>query len=355
MNKAKKTTIQDLAKYSNVSVGTIDRVLHNRGKVSPDKKKKIEEAIEYLNFNPNFLASTLALGKQFVICSLLPEARFSEKYWSLPKKGIEKVARDYKDFGVIVDPYEYSLFDESSFVVHAKTIIDKNPDGVILAPLFEKESLEMIELMDDKGIPYVFIDENISGQNPLSYIGPDSQSSGYIAGKLLNSISNPEDDLLIVNMVKGVENSSHVGILEKGFFDFFNSLGNKKSNTVHSLSIHSTDYDDVARELTKYYQEKPQIKGVFVTTSKAHFISKFHKKNHKDINVIGFDLIDENVAELKNHGIMFLISQSPIFQGTRAVQTLFDFFINKKRPSKIQYVPIDIILKENVDFYLNTK
>ena len=90
MNKAKKTTIQDLAKYSNVSVGTIDRVLHNRGKVSPDKKKKIEEAIEYLNFNPNFLASTLALGKQFVICSLLPEARFPKSTGLFQKKELKR-------------------------------------------------------------------------------------------------------------------------------------------------------------------------------------------------------------------------------------------------------------------------
>ncbi|MFT7036134.1 MAG: LacI family transcriptional regulator [Cyclobacteriaceae bacterium] len=354
MDTIKKTTIQDLAKYANVSVGTIDRVIHNRGKVSPDKKKKIEEAIEYLNFNPNFLASTLALGKQFVLCSLLPEARSSQKYWSLPKKGIDKVARDYKDFGVLVDSYEYSLFDESSFVEHAKTIIDKRPDGVILAPLFEKESISLLNELEEKNIPYVFIDANIPNLNPLSYIGPDSLRSGFIGGKLLSSISNAEDELLIVNMVKGMENSSHEGVLEKGFYDFFNSLGSESLKRINTLNIHSTDYEEVSRELMDFYGKNPNIKGVFITNSKAHLISKFHKQHNKDIKVIGFDLIEENITEMKDGGIMFLISQSPVFQGRRAVQTLFDFFVNKKNPSKVQYVPIDIIIRENIDFYINT-
>ena len=53
MDKTKKITIQDVARYANVSVGTIDRVIHNRGKVSIEKKQKIEEAIKKLNFNFN--------------------------------------------------------------------------------------------------------------------------------------------------------------------------------------------------------------------------------------------------------------------------------------------------------------
>ena len=62
MQKNKKVTIQDVAHYARVSAGTIDRVLHKRGKVSPEKIRIVEEAITKLNFNPNLLARTLALG-----------------------------------------------------------------------------------------------------------------------------------------------------------------------------------------------------------------------------------------------------------------------------------------------------
>jgi LacI family transcriptional regulator len=139
MAKNKKTTIQDLANYANVSIGTIDRVLHNRGKVSPAKRKKVEEAIEKLDFNPNLLARTLALGSQFTVCSLFPEATSSQSYWTLPRIGVDQGVEVYKDFGMELHPYEYSLFNESSFVKSADAILGKNPSGVILAPLFERK------------------------------------------------------------------------------------------------------------------------------------------------------------------------------------------------------------------------
>ncbi|MDN5203677.1 substrate-binding domain-containing protein [Fulvivirgaceae bacterium BMA10] len=355
MSKIKKTTIQDVAKYANVSSGTIDRVIHNRGKVSPAKKKKIEEAIKHLNFNPNLLARTLALGKQFMICSLLPESVISQNYWSLPRRGIMQSAEKYKDFGIVLEAYEYSLFDEESFVKQAQIIIDKNPDGVILAPLFEKESISFTQALEEKNIPYIFIDANIPDQNNLSYIGPELKNSGYIAGKLLNSILNMNDDILIVNMVKGIENSSHVWVIEDGFREFFDSNNYTNDRKINSLTIHTTDETEVTRELTKYYIKNPGVKGVFVTNSKAHLISEFHRAHELDGKVIGFDLIEENIASLKNGSIDFLISQNPVFQGGQAVQMLFDYFVYKKTPTEIQYVPLDIIIKENVDFYLNSQ
>ena len=166
--KGKRTTIQDIANHAKLSVGTIDRVIHNRGKVSPDKKKKVEEAIKQLNFNPNFLARTLALGKQFLICSLLPEDLTHNNYWSLPKKGAKQIANNYRDYGIELNSFEYSLSNESSFTKHAKTIVAKKPDGVILAPIFEAESLMFIKELEEQGIPYVFIDANIPKQKNLS-------------------------------------------------------------------------------------------------------------------------------------------------------------------------------------------
>ncbi|MFK5973789.1 MAG: substrate-binding domain-containing protein [Flavobacteriaceae bacterium] len=354
MAKSSKVTIGDIAKYTNISTGTIDRVIHKRGKVSLKKKALVEDAIDELGFNPNFLASTLALGKQFTICTLLPEANNIEKYWALPKIGIEKIGQEYEVYGFVMDHLEYFLFDESSFVKQAKLIVEKNPSGVILAPLFEKESRLLTKELDKKNIPYVFIDANISDGNPISYIGPDSKSSGLVAAKLLDSILRPDDNILVVNMVKGVENSSLVRTIEKGFLDFFKTSDNSTKRKIYTLTIHSTDKSDVVKELTKCYIKNPNIKGVFVTNSRAHLVSDFHISHDLDIRVIGFDVIEENIREMKKGGISFLISQSPIFQGKWAVQTFFNLFVSKKKLKAVHHVPIDIIIKENVDFYLDS-
>ena len=351
MGKVKKTTIQDLADYANVSTGTVDRVMHKRGKVSEVKQKKIEEAIKKLNFNPNLLARTLALGQQFNICSLLPKASNPNSYWSLPKRGIDEAVVDYRDFGIACHPFEYHLFDESSFVECTDTILGMNPNGVILAPLFEKESLLFIKKLDAKNIPYIFIDAIIPNQNNLSYIGPDLKGSGHVAGRLLSSILNSSDDILILNFVKGIENS-HINIIEKGFREFFHSLKETGKGKINTITVPSIEEVDITRELTKYYIKNPGTKGVFVTNSRAHILAKYHTMHELSIRVVGFDMLQENIREMKNGNIDFLISQRPISQGTMAVKALFEYFVHKKSLVKIQHLPLDIIIKENIDYYI---
>ena len=58
-------TIKDIAKLANVSIGTVDRVIHNRGYVSPDTKKRVKQAIKTLNYTPNIYARQLKLAKKY--------------------------------------------------------------------------------------------------------------------------------------------------------------------------------------------------------------------------------------------------------------------------------------------------
>ncbi len=349
----KRITIQDIARYAKVSAGTVDRVIHKRGKVSGDKKKKVEDAVRELDFNPNLLARALAMKNQFTVCSLFPQSFPENEYWHLPKQGAEQAAGELKDFGLFLDMFYYSLFDESSFIEQANKIIELKPDGVILAPLFVKESILFVQKLEEANIPYVFIDATIPDRKNISYIGPDARRSGFVAAKLLRSTLHPGDPVLILNIVKGMENSSTLTQIERGFRDYFEKNLIFVKNPINTLIINSTDESVISQELTKFYIRNPLIKGVFVTTSKAHVVAGFHQKHELDIRLIGFDLVDGNINCLQEGSIDWIISQSPVQQGARAVKTLFDLLIHKTAPKPVQYVPLDIIIRENLDFYLD--
>jgi LacI family transcriptional regulator len=353
MQKNKKVTLQDVARYANVSVGTIDRVLHKRGRVSPEKLRIVEDAIAKLNFNPNLLARTLALGNHFNISILLPSAPSTSDYWSMPLHGMKIAATQFKDYGIVTDFFFYDLFDENSFLEQASSIMNMEPDGVILAPLFLKEGKAFIDHLNEKKIPFVFIDADIKGEPCLSYVGPDLKRSAFIAGKLLHSVLPEKAEILIVNMVKGFENASPQRRIEAGFRDYFSKHGLKKKHLIHSLTIKSTGKEAINRELTRFYIRHPGIEGVFVTNSRAFLISEFHRFHDLDIRLVGFDLVKENIEQLKSGRIDYIISQSPVQQGKLAIKTLFDYFVYKKSPEKVQYVPLDIIIRENLDFYLS--
>ena len=45
-----KIRIKDIARLSGVSVGTVDRVLHNRPNVSPVAREKVEKALKEMDY-----------------------------------------------------------------------------------------------------------------------------------------------------------------------------------------------------------------------------------------------------------------------------------------------------------------
>ena len=59
----KNIRILDIAKKAGVSIGTVDRVLHQRGEVSEETREKILKIIREFDYRPNILASTLASKK----------------------------------------------------------------------------------------------------------------------------------------------------------------------------------------------------------------------------------------------------------------------------------------------------
>ena len=49
-------TIKDIARMAGVSAGTVDRVLHNRGDVSPKSKAKVQKVLDEIHYQPNVFA-----------------------------------------------------------------------------------------------------------------------------------------------------------------------------------------------------------------------------------------------------------------------------------------------------------
>lgn len=67
--------------------------------------------------------------------------------------------------------------------------------------------------------------------------------------------------------------------------------------------------------------------------------------------LIGYDLLKANVELLKSGDVHYLIGQRPGLQGYCGVKALCDHVVFKKSVEPVKYMPIDILIKENIDFY----
>ena len=331
----------------------MDRVLHNRGEVSERTKKKILKILSELDYKPNIFASNLASKKLPVFASLLPQPPSKEGYWNKPFIGIQKRITELQQFGIQIEPFTFSQTDRTDFVKEAEKIIELKPDGVLFAPFFKRESLEFIEQLKKQNIPFVFIDSEIKNAGQISYIGQDSYQSGLVSGKLLDLIL-PGGNILIIHFAKEMDNQNHLVERERGFYDWYKN-NNKNQHQLFTTEVSNTDNEEWMVNV-KNIIEISNIKGIFVTNSKVFYAGRLIEKYKlEEIKVIGHDLVKWNMEFLNKDIVQFLICQRPEEQGYNAINKLFRFVVEKKHIAEQSYSSIDIITKENIDYYKEFK
>ncbi len=346
-----KIRMKDVAEKAGVSIGTVDRVLHNRGEVKEKTKRKVLGIINEMGYTPNLFAKSLASKKILHFAVILPGAGDKNPYWERPLKGINKAAEEVKNFNADVEVYTFNAADENSFCMVFKEALKENPSGVVFNPTFKEASLEFIKLMDAKEIPYVYIDTDLEKGNNIAYFGQNAKQSGKLAAKIISQTIPHDSEILIVKLANNKVISHHLNRREEGFKAFFeenNGVSCRLTNLVIDLALEN----EPAKTLKKVFEEKPGIRAVFVPNSRVFKVAAFLKKNnHDNVLCLGYDLIKQNVDFLKSDVIDYLIGQKPSEQGYQGLMALFNYLVLKKKINKVNYSPIDLILKENIDFY----
>lgn len=353
-NKNNTTGVKEIARRAKVSIGTVDRVLHNREGVSEKTKAKINKIIQELNYQPNILARTLASRKTLQFDILIPHISDESDYWQAPLNGIIQAEAELKQFGINIGKFFFDQNDKDSFVKQAALILKRKVDGVLLAPFFLDESIQFTNACQQQGIPFVFINSDIPHQPSLCYIGPDLFQSGYLGGQLVKYSVTEKAKILVVNVSKEIKNQQHNRLLrkEEGFRAYFKD--NNRKNPIVKTDIRKTDKLSIEKNLSEIFEQHPDIRSVFVTNSRVGAIAGFLEKHQiKNTLVTGYDFIEENISFLKKGWIDFLICHKPIEQGYRAIMSLYQHLVLKTEVPKTYYTPIDIVSKENCAFYRN--
>jgi LacI family transcriptional regulator len=349
----KKARIKDIAKLAGVSIGTVDRVLHNRGEVAEETRQKVQRILKETNYSPNVMAQVLKSRKRYHLVSLLPEATVINSYWQKHPFGMEKALDELNPFPVTLSKINFDMQSEEDFQIKTLKVLEMKPDGVILAPIFKSESIAFCKKLYKEKIPFVFIDGYIENTDFLAYIGEDIYQSGRVAGQLIDMVTPTKNDILVVNIARNIQNVHHLNNRAFGFLSYFEKSGSNSGKKI-TISIPDPLHETVCAEMDKILLEFPAISSIFITGSKSYLIAEYLEIKHiRSINLIGYDLLDENVKFLKSGVTRFLLGQRPEEQTYKGIKKLFEFLSLNKAPDKMEYLPVDIVTSENVDFFLN--
>lgn len=343
--------IKDIARLANVSTGTVDRVLHNRDGVSEETRERVVNIIQEYDYQPDILAGVLASGRssRFLVC--MPEVVSVHEFWKYPEKGVLRAIDELQHFGLEV---EYIRFDQHSREDFERRVAGVDPseyDGLLFAPVFGDASKEFLSAWESAGVPFVLFNSRLEGISAGSFIGQDAFQSGFLGGKLMSYGLSPGRDLLIVNLSLREYNYQHILKREQGFRSFFEEHNNLINNLV-TLNLTGGDYGMVATRIEEKLLQY-NVAGIFVTNSRVHLVARYlSERGSMNIRLVGYDLLPESVEYVRREYIDFIISQSPEEQAYLGLKHLFSTVVLKKTVQKEILLPIDILTRENIDYYL---
>ncbi|MFV9550798.1 substrate-binding domain-containing protein [Algibacter sp. PT7-4] len=343
-------TIKDIAKEANVSEGTVDRVIHNRGGVSKKTEAKVKKILDHYNFSVNPVASALAMKNKYTIAALIPEHNDLDLFWELPHIGMTKAANDVKTSGIQVKTYTFNQYDADAYMNSFNVLIESNPTSVIMVPNFSKETKIIVQKLEALNIPYLFLNIDIKGFNNISFVGQDSYMAGYVAGKFMRLSLPTSSTFLIIQARHNITKNNAVSKRIEGFNDYF--IKNNINVKVLTLKIENLNSsNDTKEKINSYLKANPEISGVFVPSSRIYIAIDCIKDTFlKKIKFIGFDNTPQNIACLLNDSVSFLISQKAFNQGYESIRLMSDYLLKNNTPKNKVYLPIEILTKENVKY-----
>lgn len=221
-NRSKQNiTMQDVAKYADVSTATVSRVLTGKVQVTPDLRLRVERAIKELGYRPNRAARELRIGAVLKIGVVLSDIQ--NPFFTSCLAGVESILQN-SDYVLLLGN---SNEDPNIEEMHLSSLVNEGVGGIILAMTGQnEESYRRIVELDipivaiDRELPYISVDtitiDNITasrqatehlvklGHERIAFIGGPSQIStaanrlrGY--QEILAELNIPIDPSLIVD------------------------------------------------------------------------------------------------------------------------------------------------------------
>ncbi len=331
MKEKTSTTIRDVAKLANVSVGTVSRVINDDPAVSEKTRGKVKVAIDELDYIPNPIARQLSIGRTLTIGIIQP-------YITLPSyierlHGVQDVLADSEYdlviFNVDNPAQRNAYFKDLSYKMRA--------DGIIIVSLPPND--EQAEYFAKSRIPIVLID----AYHPKMYcVIADDVEGGRIATRHLVGLGHRK----IAFLSDRLESPFHPSMRQRysGYREVLEKSGIPYNPT---YVIEGERGRTNAQMMAKQLLELDDPPTAIFAASDTHAFGVLDAAQSvglsvpQQISVIGYDNISDSA-----YNKLTTIDQSLHDSGAKAAQVLLELLGNQIKPPAKQYVALNLLLRK---------
>ena len=321
-------TIKDVAERAGVSVTTVSRVLNNRGYISEATRKKVYQAMEELDYQPNEVARSLFRKKSNIIGLIVPTV--AHPFFAELTAYLETYAysRGYKVL-ICNSQLDASKEQEYIWMLRRNQVV-----GIIMAShTLEVEEYKKLDL------PVVAFDRFISKRIP--YVTSDNYQGGRLAVELLLERGCKQ----IAHMC----GSLHLDMLANQRHRAFMDVAEERKVPYFTVEtdINVFEVEKYEELLSDLLTEHPDIDGLFLNSdimaiAAMKVCRKLGKRIPQDIKIIGYD--DVSIASLVSPQITSI--RQPLAEMSDLSVRLIEALLEGKPVEVENCLPVQLMERE---------
>lgn len=329
-----KTTYQQIARLSGVSVATVFRVINNRKLVSRETYEKVVAAMDALDYNHSFDVQTEKIPPRGVIVLVIPE--IGNPFYTDAINGIKLAARnqdhsyDIVLYDAVITPANAGVFIRFLNNVHAT--------GVIVFERVEAGVLERINQL----VPVVQCSE-FNPESKLSYVSIDNIRAAQSAVEYILSRGCTR-----VAFINGDFSYQYALDRYKGYI---HALGNAgiPVNEEWIVNLPQVNFILAVSAVTNLIEGDSRPEAFFcssdISAAAAIKACLSHGLNvPEDVLIVGFDNIDISVMTMPT---ITTVNQPKFDLGVTAFDLLVKHINNPRLQPKQVFLNTELILRES--------
>ena len=281
-----RSTIKEVASMAGVSTQTVSRVINERPDVSPETRKRVQEVIKDLAYQPSALARSLIRQRSYTLGVVIAGLMYIG-----PSRTLSGIAAAAEQAGYSLLLKELPNFGLNDIEPIFKALLSQHVDGIIWAVSEVGENVNWVNNPDlDMGIPLVYL--TMEPQNNIPVVSIDNYMGGRLAMTHL--------------LEQGYRNIGHI----TGPLDWWEARQRmtawKDSLSEAGIEIHEDHWAEGnwssssgAKAAEKLFEQYAEMDSIFIANDQMALGALLiaHAKKLRipgDIGMVGFDNIPES-------------------------------------------------------------
>jgi len=345
----KKNGIHDIARLANVSIGTVDRALHNRKGISENTRQRVLKISEALGYRPNLAARALSAGRSPIRIGVsIP--RELRRYFDQLRNGLMSEARRFEHLGIeiIWRPTERLGIREVEVV---SALLNDGIRALIIVPGDPTSLAPVIDAAERNGTRVICVDTDAPGTSRSTVVCVNAEVSGRLAAELMGRFVKPQAEVAIITGMLQVEHHSNK---TKGFCDLFPQLC-QGGRVLKILEAHDNE-EEAFQKTCALLDTHKSLAGIYVNTGNVLPVCRAVDALGLSgkITLITTELYEEMIPFFEKGTIFATLTGRAFAQGQIALQLVVEHFLSGAPFPPQRFLAPQVVLRSNVHLFPET-